>query len=164
MKAILRLAVLSSLLAAATTQADPATHRQWVERLLNVFGIETMCQAALDVTVERAVTIEPRLAGSEKALRAFLEAKVGWAVLKPEIIQLYMERLTEAETAEVVRFYESPTGRKFAALSPLFTASVIERVQTRLAQCSKEWDALIAASLNAAPPAAKPAEKEAVAP
>ena len=88
---------------------------------------------------------------SRTALRSSLQKKVGWDILKPAVVELYMGELTETELAEIVRFYESRTGRKFAALSPLISARVMEMVQERMTQAEPEWEALIAAQLQGTP-------------
>ena len=141
---------LGLLLSPLTALAGPISHRQLVERLLDIFGVETMCQSTIDAVVKQAVETEPGLAGSEPDLGAFLSKKVGWAVLKPAVSELYMGELSEKELAEVVQFYESRTGRKFAALSPLISATVMELVQERMKQAEPEWEALVAKRLQGA--------------
>ena len=143
--------VLILALASTAALAGPIAHRQLVEKLLDIFGVETMCQSAIDAVVKQAVETEPGLAGSEPALRSFLGRKVGWDILKPSVVELYMGELSEKELEEIVRFYESRTGRKFAALSPLISARVMEMVQERMTQAEPEWEALIAAQLQGTP-------------
>ncbi|MBP7829669.1 MAG: DUF2059 domain-containing protein [Kiritimatiellae bacterium] len=150
MKILTQGVVLSTLLFAATASAGPLVHRQLVERLLTLFGVETVYQSVLGAVVQQAVEAEPALAGSEKALGDFLSSRVGWARLKPEAVELYMGEFSEEEMTEILRFYESRTGRKLAALSPAISAHVMEWVQQELAKAESDWEALIASLLPAA--------------
>lgn len=129
-----------------------AKHQQRVEQLLDIFGISAVCESTVDSIVKQAVETEPGLAGSQQAIHSFLTKKVGWAVLKPEILRMYMERLSEKELEEVVGFYESRTGRKFAAVSPVISAAVMDLVQKTLVQSATEWEALTAKLLGSAEP------------
>ncbi|MBP7829667.1 MAG: DUF2059 domain-containing protein [Kiritimatiellae bacterium] len=146
-RSLLSLCILSMVI---TVHAGPLAHRQSVERLLDLFGVETVCQATLDALVREAVEAEPGLAGSENTLRDFLVRKIGWAALKPAVVELYLGELSEQEMGEILKFYESRTGRKFAALSPLISARVMEIVQERLARSGDEWAALVEQELNRA--------------
>ncbi|HOW97013.1 MAG TPA: DUF2059 domain-containing protein [Kiritimatiellia bacterium] len=139
------------VLASNAAPAGPIAHRQLVEKLMDLFSVETMCQSAIDALVKQAVATEPGLAGSETAIRSFLSKQIGWEVLKPAVIELYMGELTEKELAEIVRFYESRTGRKFAALSPAISARVMEMVQERMKQAEPEWETLVGSLLQGAP-------------
>lgn len=129
-----------------------AKHQQRVEQLLDIFGVSAVCESTVDSIVKQAVETEPGLAGAEQTIRGFLAKKVGWDALKPEIMRLYMEQFSEAELAEIIGFYESGTGRKFAAASPVISASVMGLVQKTLVQSASEWEALIAKLLGSAEP------------
>lgn len=129
-----------------------AKHQQRVEQLLDIFGVSAVCESTVDSIVKQAVETEPGLAGAEQTIRGFLAKKVGWDALKPEIMRLYMEQFSEAELAEIIGFYESGTGRKFAAASPVISANVMGLVQKTLVQSASEWEAMVAKLLGSAEP------------
>ena len=150
MKRWMPIFLMMGMLLAPAAKADPAAHRQLVARLLEVFRVAPMCAESIHAIVGEAVRTDPRLTGAEGELVAFLEQTTGWEVIKPAVIELYMGELSEKELAEVVQFYESRTGRKFAALSPLISATVMELVQERMKQAEPEWEALVAKRLQGA--------------
>ena len=136
------------MLLVPAAKADPAAHRQLVARLLEVFRVAPMCAESLHAIVGEAVRTDPRLTGAEGELVAFLEETTGWEVIKPAVIELYMAKFTEGEMREIIRFYESPTGRKFAGASLDISAEVMGLVQDRMAKATDDWELLLAEILQ----------------
>ncbi len=47
-----------------------------------------------------------------------IRKEFNWEALKPEFVQAYSQAFTEAELKEMIAFYQTPTGKKLAALEP----------------------------------------------
>lgn len=51
-------------------------------------------------------------------MRAFLTKYMGFEVIRPALAEAYAQKFTEAELRELTKFYQSPVGKKMAALLP----------------------------------------------
>tara|TARA_R110000868_G_scaffold301794_3_gene562317 strand:+ start:11448 stop:11891 length:444 start_codon:yes stop_codon:yes gene_type:complete len=77
---------------------------------------------------------------SEKALletyqaqaNTALQQAVGWDKLKPDMITLYTRNFNEQEMKELIRFYESPVGKKVLEKMPTLTAQSAQLTQSKL--------------------------------
>lgn len=129
------LAVCLSLALSAPAAADPASHRAAAEALLEARD----AQAALEPLYEQARRIMRSGMGRFQAtperraiterymdrLASILATDMGWAQLREDYVQIYLDNFSEAELRELMAFYTSPIGRKMAERTPqLVRASV----------------------------------------
>jgi len=83
---------------------------------------------------------ESNAAQSEKAVletyqaqaNAALEQAVGWDKLKPDMVKLYTSNFNEQEMKDLIRFYESPLGKKVLEKMPTLTAQSAQLTQSKL--------------------------------
>ena len=63
---------------------------------------------------------------------AALEQAVGWDKLKPDMVKLYTSNFDEQEMKDLIRFYESPLGKKVLEKMPTLTAQSAQLTQGKL--------------------------------
>jgi len=61
-----------------------------------------------------------------------LDRAIGWESLKPEVIKLYTSNFTDAELAQLIEFYESPTGQKMVKQLPLVTMQADQLIHKKV--------------------------------
>ena len=63
---------------------------------------------------------------------AALDSAIGWNKLKPKMVDLYTATFTEAELKDLVKFYESPLGKKVLREMPKVTQQSAQLTQQSL--------------------------------
>lgn len=63
---------------------------------------------------------------------AVLDKAIGWDVIKPDVVRLYQANFTDAELAQMIDFYESPTGKKMLRQLPEINAQVEQLIGSKL--------------------------------
>lgn len=75
---------------------------------------------------------------------AALEQAVGWEKLKPDMVKLYTSNFNEQEMKELIRFYESPLGKKVLEKMPTLTAQSAQLTQGKLETAVPKVNQLLA--------------------
>ena len=75
-------------------------------------------------------------------LRAFVAKYLSWESIRPELVEIYARQLTEPELREIIRFYQTPTGQKLAAISTQLSQARMEIGQRRLQEHQAEFELL----------------------
>ncbi|WAH60294.1 DUF2059 domain-containing protein [Pseudomonas silvicola] len=96
---------------------------------------------------------------------AALDQAIGWPKLKPDMIKLYTDTFTEQELKDLVKFYQSPLGKKVLEKMPAVTQQSAQITQQKLESAVPVVNKLLSDMTNelappkAAAPAAAPAKK-----
>ena len=77
-----------------------------------------MLDQSIDVMLKMQLDANPRLKPVEGVMREFMAKYLGWAYVKPGVIQLYGEAFTEPELRELIAFYKTPLGQKTVTKMP----------------------------------------------
>ncbi len=139
------LALCLVLLLPAVARADEASHRKAAETLLNVMGIESMLNQSVDQMVAAQTQQNPQIAQFQPQLKTFLSKYISWASMKDDMAKLYMEQFTEADLTELVKFYQTPLGKKTVEKMPTIMAKSAEMGQKRVQEHLPELQAAIQA-------------------
>ena len=75
---------------------------------------------------------------------AALEQAVGWDKLKPDMVKLYTSNFNEQEMKDLIRFYESPLGKKVLEKMPTLTAQSAQLTQGKLEAAVPQVNQLLA--------------------
>jgi len=75
---------------------------------------------------------------------AALEQAVGWDKLKPDMVKLYTSNFDEQEMKDLIRFYESPLGKKVLEKMPTLTAQSAQLTQGKLEAAVPKVNQLLA--------------------
>ncbi|PVZ34479.1 DUF2059 domain-containing protein [Pseudomonas sp. CC120222-01a] len=75
---------------------------------------------------------QPVLESYQAKANAALDNAIGWNKLKPKMVDLYTQTFTEQELKDLVKFYESPLGKKVLKEMPKVTQQSAQLTQTSL--------------------------------
>ncbi len=75
---------------------------------------------------------QPVLASYQAKANAALDSAIGWNKLKPKMVDLYTQTFTEQELKDLVKFYESPLGKKVLREMPKVTQQSAQLTQQSL--------------------------------
>lgn len=146
----------AALLVCATGQvmADAKSHAADAEKFLILAHADKL---AVPVYAQVQQMFAQRFAESnapqsEKAVletyqaqaNAALEQAVGWDKLKPDMVKLYTSNFNEQEMKDLIRFYESPLGKKVLEKMPTLTAQSAQLTQGKLEAAVPKVNQLLA--------------------
>jgi len=119
------------LLAAAASRPDKASHREAVEELFGVLGMERAHNKGMEQMLAIQVQQNPQIGLFRDAHRRFFKKHMSWESLKEEFIGVFMEEFSEDEILELIAFYRTPTGKKTVQKLPVLMSKG-SRLQARL--------------------------------
>jgi hypothetical protein len=120
--------ITALLLFAALATTLSANKEAQIERMLKLANVSNMMdsvlqqmQAQLDRQFQPQATTDAKKAIVEKYTQEIVsttKAALEWNKIKKPFIELYMKVYTEKELKELIKFYESPVGKKMIAKMP----------------------------------------------
>ncbi|MFP6848085.1 MAG: DUF2059 domain-containing protein [Pseudomonas sp.] len=147
-------AALILICGSAQVLADAKSHAADAERFLLLARADKL---AVPVYAQVQQMFAQRFAESkapesEKAVletytaqaNAALEQAVGWEKIKPDMVKLYTSTFNEQEMKDLIRFYESPLGKKVLQQMPTLTAQSAQLTQTKLETAVPKVNQLLA--------------------
>ena len=147
-------AALVLMCGSAQVLADAKSHAADAERFLLLARADRL---AVPVFTQVQQMFAQRFAESnapqsDKALletyqaqaNAALEQAVGWDMLKPDMVKLYTRNFNEQEMKDLIRFYESPLGKKVLEQMPSLTAQSAQLTQSKLETAVPKVNQLLA--------------------
>ncbi len=144
------------------------------EKFLDLSGTESFMQQTFEAGLKPSLD-QMKSKGAPADLvesihteaRNYFQENFKWEEMRPQLAKLYTAAFTEAELAEIIAFYETPTGQKTLAKLPALTQQSMQLsmsgVQANMPEFQRRVGALIqdyqkrAAQAAAAAPAAAPA-------
>ncbi|MFJ2985547.1 MULTISPECIES: DUF2059 domain-containing protein [unclassified Pseudomonas] len=140
----LRVLCAAVALACASGQvlAATASHNAAAEKFLTLahadkLGTPVYMQVQQMFAERFAQTKAP--AAKQKVLESYqakanaaLDSAIGWNKLKPKMVDLYTQTFTEQELKDLVKFYESPLGKKVLTQMPKVTQQSAQLTQQSL--------------------------------
>jgi hypothetical protein len=129
----------------ASPAAAPITpsHRQVAEALLGTIYSDDSFNKVIDQVLATQLKGHPEVQPYENELRTFLGKYMSWAALKPDMAEVYAREFTEPELREMLRFYQSPVGKKAAAKIPTLMQMGMEIGQRHVKDHMPELQKLI---------------------
>ena len=109
---LLALILLLAIGQATSVSADDASHRQAVQKLFELTGMQQKIEESVDSVVALQLSQSPELKDHEIVVREFLERHIGWQSLKDALTDMYLKEFSEQELNDMNTFYGSATGRK----------------------------------------------------
>ena len=98
--------------------APKTSSYQAADMLLNMMSMDKLTQQSTSNMVDAMLGRLPPKAQNRDALQAFFKKHVGWAALKEDFIQIYVEAFSEKELHDLIAFYKTPTGQKAITVVP----------------------------------------------
>jgi hypothetical protein len=106
-------------LAVVPARADEKSHRGAAEELLKLMDMDKLMQTSIDALLNAQIKANPAMARYRDVMKKFFAKHMSYASLKEDLIKLYSKEFTEEELRDAIRFYKTPTGRKFLKKAPL---------------------------------------------
>jgi len=122
---ITKLLVLAALAAPVCRADDSLNH---AEKFLDISGTESFFQQAFESGLKPSLD-QMRAKGAPADLvesihaeaRNYYQENFKWEEMRPQMAKLYAAAFTQAELAEIIAFYQTPTGQKTLAKLPTLT-------------------------------------------
>jgi len=135
-------AVAVVLMAAVVpARADEKSHRKTAEDLLKAMDVEKTMQASIDAALDLQIKANPGLARFKDVMKKFLTKHMSYASIKEDLIKLYVKEFTEDELKDLMKFYQTPTGKKFLKKAPVMMQKGgelgLKRVQENMPELKK---------------------------
>jgi hypothetical protein len=129
----------------APARADEASHRKAVESLFALMEMESLLGQSIDQMLAMQVQQNQALVPYQAQMKAFLGKYMSWASIKEDMAKIYMTEFSESELNELVKFYQTPVGKKAVRRMPALMAKGAEIGQKRVQEHLPELQAAIAA-------------------
>lgn len=144
MKNILILATFAFCLSHAPAAELTASHQASIEKLLTALQVQKQFESNLILGFEAGMGVtsdqikampeeqQKKFAtGIDKVKTTILE-QMGWAKLKPEVVEIYGKNFTEQEANEVTALMESPAGQLLLGKQITVTADLMKVTQEKM--------------------------------
>jgi hypothetical protein len=121
--------LMLSLLAGSAYCKEPnSAERVKAEELVNLVQFDQMMKDQEKVFANIIIQQHPKLAGNEKELGQIFHDSIP-ADFKEFVINLYAKNFSEEEISEMVKFYQSPVGKKALTRLPAITQETLVYMQ-----------------------------------
>ena len=103
-----------------TSNAKPVTPRalELAGHLLQLMNIQETVRAGTELAFDTQVQQNPLMAPFRSTMQEWVNKYFTYELMAPKFTRIYAEEFTEDELQALIAFYESPVGRKVAALTP----------------------------------------------
>ena len=164
-----RIALLPLVLCAsfAVSHADEASKRVKAKEMLVMLHTERVSEQIESSIMKQASSVPQQLFGGpmppeskpkydafEQQLRQAIEAQIGWKILEPEYLDLYVKTYTEPELDAILTFYKSPAGQAMLTKGTELNAQSVQLVQARMVVLQPQLQKLAQDFVQSVKPAA----------
>lgn len=134
--AILAFFAFAAFAATAADAPAPKTgnsgDRMLAVSLLEAEGVPEMMEKTLQATLDVQMKESPELAPFRKAFETYLRKTISYEAQKEELVTIYLSVYTPDEIRELIRFYQTPIGRKKAAAGARIAIAAAETTQRKM--------------------------------
>jgi hypothetical protein len=116
------LAAIVLTMSAAALNADEKSHRAAVEELLVLTKTPQNMKSSIDQILDLQIKQAPMLASLKEPMRKFFEKHLSYESLKEDLITMYVEEFSEDEVRDLIKFYQTPLGKKSVEKMPVLFA------------------------------------------
>ena len=115
---VLGLFLLFSQQVRAQETVVSASHLQAAQELVALLDLEEQMLGGASMMISAMTQQNPALVQFEDVILEWAESFMTWEVFGPKIVAIYADAFTEEELRELVRFYNTPTGKKTLKVLP----------------------------------------------
>ena len=112
--------------------AENTGHRRAVADLFAELGMGAVMEQTVASLAGQLMNAVEDDSGYHDAVDAFVKKYIGWDALRTDVENIYMQYFSEEEIRALIAFYQSPAGKKFAALSPAIAQELSALVHRQL--------------------------------
>jgi hypothetical protein len=131
------------LVTAGPVRGDEKSHRAAVKELFKAMDLPKKMQDTLDQTLENQIKFQPPLKPYREVMRKFLVKYMSYESLEDELVSLWVKEFTENEVQELIRFYQSPVGKKVLSKQPEMHAKISQLTSKRIQANQEELKKMI---------------------
>jgi hypothetical protein len=155
MKRLLSFALLV-LFVPLTAHADDASKRAKVQEMLDLMHVDKTMAQVMDMVKQQTTSMTAHMMGAnispeqkasisdlQQRIFDFVESQVGWKVMQPQYVDLYVATFSEDEIDGILAFYKSPAGQAIIAKTPELTQKSMVMVQQKLATLQPQIQQMI---------------------
>ena len=128
---------------AAQAQQDSTRRYQKEEQLFVAMNLPDMFANVVNQTVEQQLTSNPALVDYRADVKSFFEKYISWPAVKADVGKLYLKYFTADEIDTLIKFYQTPAGKKMTANSTRITQEITAMVQSKVQPHVDEWNRLV---------------------
>ena len=99
---------------------------QAASQLLQVMGARQASEQGTSAMIDNLLNAQPMMQPYRDVFTQWAAQYLTWQQLEPKMAALYAKAFTPAELQDLIRFYESPTGRKAARVMPGLTKQAMQ--------------------------------------
>ena len=127
--------IVGCLLATQALAADTASPSslKTATELLQVMGARQASEQGTTSMIDSLLKAQPMMQPYRDVFTQWATQYLTWQQIEPQMAALYAKAFTAAELQDLIRFYESPTGRKAARVMPGLTKQAMQ-IGTGIAQ------------------------------
>lgn len=96
------------------------------EQLLALMNTEQVMRMAITASFDAQVKAQPLMAPFMDVMRAWADRVITMKEMGPQLARVYAEFFSEPELRQIIAFYQSPVGRRLAAVLPDLTRRASE--------------------------------------
>ncbi|MGF1671430.1 MAG: DUF2059 domain-containing protein [Balneolaceae bacterium] len=133
------------LISMAGLSAQEISERQFetAKDLLRIMEAEQITKRSIEVTINNLVAQNPGLELYQGVIKDFILTYLSWEVLEDEYAWIYSEVFTEDELLDLIRFFKSETGYKYATQTPFLLEKGMQIGQKKVLENIEELQRMI---------------------
>ena len=122
---VVTMVLLAALATSGWSQTNVlARDAKKIEALLATMGMEDALTMAVARLLRDLYVGHPGFDLHQDIVTDYVEERLSWEALKGDVIQVYARHFTDAEIAELQKFYNSPVGQKLLKRGPLLEEEI----------------------------------------
>lgn len=119
--AVLIVGCLLSVHAFAAAGPPPARRVKTATELLHVLNARKTSMAGAGAMIDAMIRTHPMMTPYRGVMMRWAGKYLSWSQIGPQLARLYAQAFTERQLRDLIRFYETPTGRKAVRVLPQLT-------------------------------------------
>lgn len=99
---------------AGWVRAEDGSHEKAVKEFFTITNVRDTYQKSVDMMLEMQIKNNPRLEQFRPVMKSFFDKYLKWEAVEPKMVQMYKDSFTEEELRNLIAFFSTPTGKKWA--------------------------------------------------
>ncbi|MBO9634345.1 MAG: DUF2059 domain-containing protein [Chitinophagaceae bacterium] len=137
------LILFSAMAVTAQPKEDSTKKYKQLEELFRLIKLEEACQVTVQQAADQLIAQNEALQSKRPEIESFYVKHLGFEYMKGVMGKLYLAQFSDSEIKELIRFYKTPAGKKFATASNTITAEAYKIYSSNLEANQKELQDLI---------------------
>ncbi len=127
----------------AQTAAQQQQHNRSAEQFLEVIGIQNTFNQVAQQFTQQMIQQHPELGMHRNLFVEFVRKQLDVESMKPQLVELVTQTYTATDLEEILRFYNTPVGRKVLETMPALSQQILQLGVARLQQNAPQWNAYL---------------------